>query len=142
MLSLAALQPGEMLVDLGAGDGRIVMAAARAFGAKAVGVEIDPVRCAIANGLIRLAGLRGKARVVWANMYGYDCSDADVVTVYLLQGTNQKLKAQLGRLRSGARVVSHTFSVEGWVPSIIDERNGIFVYEVGRTGDGVETRFV
>ena len=143
MLSLAGLQPGQTLIDLGAGDGRIVMAAARDFRARAVGVEIDPVRCAIANSLIRLAGLSGTARVIWGNMHSHDCCDADVVTVYLLQGTNQKLKDQLSRqLKPGTRVVSHTFSMEGWVPTVIDEGNGIFVYEVGRTGEGVETRFV
>lgn len=143
MLALANLQPGQMLVDLGAGDGRIVIAAARHFGARAAGVEIDPLRCAIANGLIGLAGLRGKARVVWGNLYAYDCREADVVTVYLLQGTNQKLKAQLSRqLKPGARVVSHTFSMDGWVPTVIDESHGLFVYEIGRTGEEVETRFV
>jgi SAM-dependent methyltransferase len=143
MLAMAALQPGQTLVDLGAGDGRIVIAAARDFGAQAEGVEIDPLRSALANGLIRLAGLRGKARVICGNMYAYDCRDADVVTVYLLQGTNQRLKDHLVRqLRPGARVVSHTFSMNGWVPVAIDEKQGIFLYEIGRTGEDVQTEFV
>jgi cyclopropane fatty-acyl-phospholipid synthase-like methyltransferase len=110
MLSMAALQPGQVLVDLGAGDGRIVMTAARQFKAQAIGVEIDPIRCAIANGLIVLTGLRGKARVICGNISSYDCRDADVVTLYLLQNTNQKLKEQLSQqLKPGAKVVSHTF---------------------------------
>lgn len=143
MLSMAALKPGQTLVDLGAGDGRIVIAAARDFGAQATGVEIDAVRCAVANGLIRLGGLRPKARVICGNMYAYDCRDADVVTVYLLQGTNQKLKDQLSRqLKPGARIVSHTFSMDGWVPIAIDDSKGIFLYEMGNTGQDVRTEFV
>jgi hypothetical protein len=76
-------------------------------------------------------------------MYSHDCRGADVVAVYLLQGTNQKLKTQLSQqLKPGARVVSHTFSRVGWVPVVIDERDRLFVYEIGRTDEGVETRFV
>jgi precorrin-6B methylase 2 len=135
MLSMAALQPGQVLVDLGAGDGRIVMTAARQFKAQAIGVEIDPIRCAIANGLIVLTGLRGKARVICGNISSYDCRDADVVTLYLLQNTNQKLKEQLSQqLKPGAKVVSHTFSMEGWASIAIDDDKGIFVYEIGNTG--------
>ena len=143
MLSMAELQPGQVLVDLGAGDGRIVMTAARQFKAQAIGIEIDPLRCAMANGLILLTGLRGKARVICGNLVSYDCHDADVVTLYLLQGTNQKLKAQLSQqLKPGAKIVSHTFSMEGWAPVAIDDDKGIFVYEIGNTGRGVRTRFV
>ncbi len=140
---MAALQPGQALVDLGAGDGRIVMIATRVFKAQAVGVEIDPIRCTIANTLIFLTGLHGKARVICGNMSSYDCHNADVVTVYLLQHTNQKLKEQLGQqLKPGARTVSHTFSMEVWSPIAIDDRKGIFVYEMGNTGRGVRTMFV
>lgn len=143
MLSMAELQPGQVLVDLGAGDGRIVMTAARQFKAQAIGVEIDPLRCAIANGLILLTGLRGKARVIYGNMASYDCRNADVVTLYLLQGTNQKIKEQLTQqLKPGAKIISHTFSMEGWAPIAIDDDKGIFVYEIGNTGRGVRTMFV
>lgn len=143
MLSMAGLQPGQVLVDLGAGDGRIVMTAARQFKAQAIGVEIDPLRCAIANGLIFLTGLRGKARIVHGNISSYDCRDADVATIYLLQSTNQKLKEQLSQqLKPGAKIVSHTFSMEGWAPIAIDDQKDIFLYEIGNTGQGVRTMFV
>jgi len=143
MLSMAALQPGQVLVDLGAGDGRIVRIAAREFKAQAAGIEIDPIRCAIANALIFLTGLHGKARVIHSNMTAYDCRNADVVTVYLLQRTNQRLKNQLSQqLKPGAKIVSYTFSMEGWSPIAIDDRKGIFVYEIGNTGKGVRTTFV
>jgi len=143
MLCLADVQPGETVVDLGAGDGRIVIRAARRFGARAIGVEIDPVRCLIANGLIGLLGLRRQARVQYGNMFGFELGQADVVTLYLLQSTNQRIKSLLGeQLRPGTRVVSHVFSFTGWMPVAIDEGKRIFVYKIGNTGADVRTRFV
>ncbi len=143
MLRLANLQPGQRLVDLGAGDGRVVIVAAQHFGAAAEGVEIDPLRCWLANVQIRGLGLAGRARVTWGNLFAYDLHAADVVTLYLLQGTNQRVKARLlEQLRPGARVVSRTFSLEGWTPSVIDEKEALFVYEIGRTDETVETQFV
>jgi SAM-dependent methyltransferase len=142
MLRLADVQPGQTVVDLGAGDGRIVILAARRFGAQAVGVEIDPLRCLIANALIVLLGLRGRAQVVHGNMFSYDLAQADVVTLYLLQGTNQRIQSRLAaQLRPGARVVSHAFSFSGWTPVAIDERRRLFLYEIGNT-DPVRTQFV
>lgn len=143
MLRLADLQEGEYLVDLGAGDGRIVIRATRRFGARAVGVEIDPLRWLVANTAIWLLGLRGRARVVHGNLFECDLSAADVVTLYLLQGTNQRIKPYLGQqLRPGARVVSHAFSFDGWTPTAIDEARRLFVYEIGNTGPEVRTRFL
>ncbi|MBN1439307.1 MAG: class I SAM-dependent methyltransferase [Anaerolineales bacterium] len=143
MLELAELKPGQMVIDLGAGDGRIVVLAARTFQAKAVGVEIDPIRWVIANLWILLLGLRGKAQVRLGNMRRFPVAGADVVTLYLLQGTNQRLQKELaGSLKPGARVVSHMFSMSGWTPTVIDERHGIFVYEIGRTGEGTETKML
>ena len=141
MLELAEVKPGQMVVDLGAGDGRIVIFAARKFKAKAVGVEIDPVRWAIANLWIALLGLRGRAEVRLGDMRRFPVAGADVVTLYLLQGTNQALKDTLARsLRPGAKVVSHTFSMSGWNPVALDEGHGIFVYEIGNTGEEVQTK--
>jgi SAM-dependent methyltransferase len=143
MLRLADVQPGQTVVDLGAGDGRIVIRAARRFGARAIGVEIDPLRCAIANGVIRLMGLRLQARVEYGNMFGFDLGQADVVMLYLLQGTNQRIKSLLDeQLRPGAKVVSHVFSLTGWAPVAIDEDRRLFVYEIGNTGSDVQTRFL
>lgn len=140
---MANLQPGQRLVDLGSGDGRIVIVAARRFGAQAVGVEIDPLRCLFANTLILALGLRDRARVIYGNAFDYDLAQADVVTLYLLQSTNQQIKARLlDQLRPGAVVVSHTFSFEGWVPVAIDERRRLFLYEIGNTGSDVKTQFV
>jgi SAM-dependent methyltransferase len=143
MLQMADVKPGQRVVDLGAGDGRIVIVAARQFGAQAVGVEIDPVRCLIANTLILVSGLGKKAHVYHGNMYTFDLKDADVVTLYLLQGTNQKIKERLSeQLKPGAKIVSHTFSMVGWIPAALDDTNDIFLYEVGNVGSEVQTRFV
>jgi SAM-dependent methyltransferase len=136
MLQRAGVQPGQRVVDLGAGDGRIVIAAALWFKAEAVGVEIDPVRCAIANTLIRMLGLRDRAHVQYGNLFEFDLSDVDVVTLYLWPSTNQRLRSRLlKQLRTGAKVVSYKFSLYGWTPIDPDGHNaqGILVYEIGKS---------
>jgi protein-L-isoaspartate O-methyltransferase len=136
MLQMADVQPGQRVVDLGAGDGRIVIAAALRFKAEAVGVEIDPVRCTIANTLIRLLGLRDRAHVHCGNLFEFDLADADVVMLYLWPSTNQRLRSRLlKQLRPGAKVVSFKFPFYGWTPIDADGRkgNGILVYEIGHS---------
>jgi SAM-dependent methyltransferase len=143
MLRLAQIRPGERVVDLGAGDGRLVRRAARDHQAQAVGVEIDPLRCLMANVGIRLGRLGGQARVVWGNLYEFDLRGADVVLLYLLQSTNARLRSKLAReLKPGARIVSRSFTLPDWTPAVIDEANEIFVYHVVPKGIQVETRFV
>jgi hypothetical protein len=142
MLVMADVKPGQTVVDLGAGDGRLVVLAARKFKARAIGVEIDPLRWLVANFSILVLGLRGKAEVRWGNMHRFTVAGADVVTLYLLQGTNQVLKDNLEKsLHPGAKVVSHMFSMSGWTPIALDDRNGIFVYEIGNTEGEVNTKF-
>ena len=136
MLQIADVQPGQRVVDLGAGDGRIVIAAARRFKANAVGVEIDPIRCLVANTLIRLLGLRDRARVWCGNFYEFDLKDADVVTLYLWPSTNQRLRARLlKQLRPGAKVISYRFAIYGWTPITPDnlKQKEILVYEIGKS---------
>jgi len=137
MLRLADVQPGQTVVDLGAGDGRIVIAAALWFEARAVGVEIDPVRCLIAKTLIRLLGLRERARVHYGNMYAFDLAGADVVTLYLWPKTNQRLRSRLiEQLQPGAKVVCYKFPIYGWTPVAAGSGRhdqGILVYELGKS---------
>jgi SAM-dependent methyltransferase len=142
MLRMAEVQPGQTVVDLGAGDGRMLILAARKYKARVQGVEIDPLRVLAANLSIRMFGLRGKAYVRWGNLHRFDFTGADVVTLFLMQGTNQTLKDRLEKtLRPGAKVVSHLFSMSGWTPVALDDRHGIFVYEIGNTTGEIETKF-
>jgi hypothetical protein len=128
MLLLANVKPGEEVYDLGSGDGRIVIISTKEFGARSTGIEIDVFRALYSKLLIRLLGLGGRARVIWSSFYKVDLSSADVVTVYLLPETNDKLMPKLEReLRPTARVVSHAFRFD-WQLLHSDEGAGIYVY--------------
>lgn len=136
MLELASIKPGETLYDLGSGDGRILIAAAGKYKAKAVGVEISPKLAAEATERIRQAGLQNRAKVIEGDLLETDLSGADVVTIYLATSLNEKLRPRLEKyLKPGARVISHDYAVPGWKPAFVDradERRGhvIFVYEM------------
>ena len=143
MLTLANLKAEETLYDLGAGDGRIVIQAAKNFGAKAIGIEIDPVRCLMANFFIWNKNLRHLTKIRWGNIFSAHLADADVVTLYLTRETNLKLRAYLEKsLAPGTRVVSNAFTIPGWTPTKIDNRNLIFMYTIGKTDDSTITEFV
>lgn len=131
MLDAARLQPGETLVDLGAGDGRVIITAAREKGARAVGVEIDPLRYALCRLRIALGGLSGKASVLWSNFFDVDLRDADVVTFFLSQAAADKLAPKFrAELKPGARIVSHQRPLPGWTPVRVDEEHQLYVYAI------------
>ena len=131
MLSMADIKPGEVIYDLGAGDGRIVIAAARDFKASSVGIEINPFLVLWARFRIRFMKLDTQAKIVWGNFHREDLSKADVVTLYLWQGTNDALRDKLKReLKPGSRVVSRIFTFSGWDPSVVDEKRSIYVYQM------------
>ena len=113
MLDFAELKAGETLVDLGSGDGRIVLAAAKR-GAVARGIELDEGRFNIANCWANEIGLAGKARFLQANIFEHNFTDAAVVTMYLLPGLNIKLRPTVLDMRPGTRVVSHAFTMGDW----------------------------
>ncbi len=114
---MAAVTKADVLYDLGAGDGRLVVLAAQKFGATAVGVEIDQELCATAQQRLRELGLQKKARVLCADLMTVDLSDATVVTLYLTTLANAKVRPNLEKyLRPGARVVSYAFEIPGWKP--------------------------
>ena len=111
MLKMAEVGPGDRVYDLGCGDGRVIITAARRYGARAVGFEIDPLRYVWCRFLVWLFRLGDRVQVVYGDFFKHDLSQADVVTCYLLQITNQKLEPKLLReLRPGTRVVSNTFT--------------------------------
>ena len=110
MLQLANVGPDDVLYDLGCGDGRIITTAARKYGVRAVGIEIDPLRYVWCQFLITILGLRGRVQIIYGNFFNQDISEADIVTCYLLPDTNVKLEDKLvHELDSDCRIVSHDF---------------------------------
>jgi cyclopropane fatty-acyl-phospholipid synthase-like methyltransferase len=115
MLEYAELKPGETLYDLGSGDGRIVIMAAQEFGARGVGVEMNRRLIDEAIEKMQELGLGDRVRFINGNIFSVDLSPADVVTMYLTTGANEKVRPKLEReLKPGARIVSHDFSIPGW----------------------------
>lgn len=115
MMQAANVTSKDVVYDLGCGDGRIVVAAAKR-GAKAIGFDLDPKRVAEARAKVKAAGVESLATIRWANVFSVDLSPATVVTLYLLPELNVKLIPQLEKLRPGSRVVSHDFDMEGVDP--------------------------
>jgi len=114
MLKLAEVGPDDIVYDLGCGDGRTIITAAWRYGARAIGVEIDPLRYIWCQLLITVLGLRKRIRIIYGNFFKQDLSEATVVTCYLLQDTNSKLEEKFKKeLRIGTRVVSNTFTFLG-----------------------------
>jgi ribosomal protein L11 methylase PrmA len=121
MLTLAGVTKTDVVYDLGCGDGRIVIAAAQKFGARGVGVDIDPVRVAEAQRNAALAKVEHLVTFRVEDALATDVSGASVVTLYLLASQNVALKPALMRqLRPGARVVSHNFAMGDWEPDVVD----------------------
>ncbi|HVW07673.1 MAG TPA: class I SAM-dependent methyltransferase [Bryobacteraceae bacterium] len=138
MLALADIKPGETVYDLGCGDGRIVITAATKFAAKAVGVEIrrDIYEATAAH--VAKLGLADQVRIVHGDALKTNLAPADVVTLYLLTSSNERLRPVLeAQLKKGARVVSHDFEIHGWKPEktekiLVEGRpHMIYVYKMG-----------
>jgi predicted RNA methylase len=140
MLEAGRVKPGDTVYDLGSGDGRIVITAAQKYGAKAVGVELRPDLCDKARDRIKELGLEDKVSIVQGSALRVDLSAADVVTMYFLTSSNERLKPNLERwLKPGSRVVSNQFPIKGWKASeTVRVKSGsmehvIYVYEIGHT---------
>jgi predicted O-methyltransferase YrrM len=115
MLGLAQVRPDDFVVDLGAGDGRILVAAARSFGARGLGVDIDPASVTQAQANARAAGVAGLISFRREDLFTTPLEQADVVTLYLTQAVNLRLRPRiLAHMRPGTRVVSHDFDMGDW----------------------------
>ncbi len=139
MLEMAAVNSDDTVYDLGSGDGRIIIAAARKFGARAVGIELDEDLAKQTRGRVRELNIHNRVRVVQGNLLEVDLSPASVVTVYLLTSSNMKLRPRLEQsLKPGSRVVSHDFQIMGWTPVKTGSVGGqgrshtIYLYQVGK----------
>ena len=128
MLKVAGVQSGDVVYDLGCGDGRLVVAAAK-LGARGVGIDIDPQRVKEANENVQKNGVGDRVGILNQDLFTTDISEATVVTLYLLPSLNLKLRPKLWReLRPGSRVVSHAFDMGDWKPEQTLDVDGRTVY--------------
>jgi SAM-dependent methyltransferase len=129
MLKLAGVKKSDVVYDLGSGDGRIVIAAARQYGARGVGIDIDPARVAEAERNARAAGVEKRVRFVRQDLFDADIGEATVVTLYLLPRVNQRLRPKLlAELKPGTRIVSYGFDMGDWAPERSVEVGSSTVY--------------
>ena len=131
MLELAKVNPEDTVVDLGSGDGRIILMAAEEFGARSFGVEVDPLRVFWSRSVIWRRGLRDMVKVVWGNFFTQSLVEASVVTVYQGQNINRRLKTKFeGELSPGTRIVSYSFPFDGWTPVETQKNPHLFLYVI------------
>jgi SAM-dependent methyltransferase len=116
MLELAGVGPADVLLDLGSGDGRIVITAAARFGTRGTGIEIDPRLVARAREGAVAAGVAARTRFLEQDLFATDLRQASVITLYLLPAVNLKLRPALQQLRPGTRIVSHDWDMGDWAP--------------------------
>ena len=129
MLQLGGLKAGEKMFDLGSGDGRIVIMAAQKYHADATGIEYDKDLARQSSDRIRSLELQKTARIINGDILRQDVSSADLVTVYLLPASNEKIRPMLEKqLRKGTRLVAHDFEIPGWHP--------VQTEQVGDDGEG------
>ena len=128
MLNMAQAKPEDYVIDLGAGDGKIAIAAAKKFGARSLGVEYNPDMAALAQRNAQAAGVGGKAQIVQGDIFTTDFTQATVLTMYLLPSLNMRLRPQILAMRPGTRVVTHAFNMEDWEPDEASDVDGRRVY--------------
>jgi precorrin-6B methylase 2 len=137
MLELAGTRADDLVVDLGSGDGRIVISAARKFGARGLGIELDQRLVEKSRDNARAAGVADRVSFVQGDVLTADISKASVVTVYLLPGLIGQLQQRFtGELRPGTRIVSHAFGMTGWTP----DRSGTIRLSKAHRGQGDESK--
>lgn len=128
MLSVAAVGPKDVLFDLGSGDGRIPITAAKRWGTRGLGIDIDPQRVREANANAKAAGVTDRVKFLQGDLFELDLSEATVITLYLLPTLNEKLMPSLLKLKPGTRIVSHDFAMGNWKPNRVIEKGGKTVY--------------
>ncbi|ODT88954.1 class I SAM-dependent methyltransferase [Phenylobacterium sp. SCN 70-31] len=129
MLALGEVKSGDVLYDLGSGDGRIPIAAAKKFGVRGVGIDINPERIAEANANAKTEGVAQLVQFRNEDLFTADFKDATVITLYLLPSLNVKLMPRLLELKPGTRIVSHAFDMGDWEPEkTVDVEDGGRIY--------------
>jgi predicted RNA methylase len=131
MLQMANVGPEDTVYDLGCGDGRLIVTAARRYGAYAVGIELDPLRYLWCEILISILGLRSHVRIIFGDFFKQDLGEADVVTCYLLQRTNKKLQNKfIQELKPKTRIVSHYFTFPKFNLVSEDDNAKLYLYNL------------
>ena len=128
MLTMAQVTPNDLVIDLGSGDGKIAIAAAKKFGARSMGIEYNPEMVKLSQANSQAAGVATKATFRNADIFATDFSQATVITMYLLPGLNMKLRPQLLGMKPGTRIASHSFSMEDWEADEISSVDGRRAY--------------
>jgi SAM-dependent methyltransferase len=129
MLRIGKVSKNDVLYDLGSGDGRIVIAAAKRFGTRGYGIDLDPERVREANQNAQQAGVSDRVQFRQQDLFQADLSDATVVTLYLLPEVNLKLRSKLlSELKPGTRIVSHSFDMGDWKPEQVVQVDGSTIY--------------
>ena len=128
MLRMAQTTPNDFVIDLGSGDGRIAIAAAKKFNARSMGIEYNPDMVEVSNRNAAKEGVAGKARFVKAVLFESDFSQATIITMYLLPGLNLKLRPKLLDMKPGTRIVSHQFNMDDWQPDEVTNIDGRRAY--------------
>jgi len=137
MLELAKTKETDIVYDLGSGDGRIPIFASLKYNVRSVGIELDRLRFFYSKFLVFINRLGGRARFLKRNIFDVNLSEATVVTMFLLQGTNEKLMKKLEtELKPGTRVVSAAFNFPGWKPLLVDKEyttpyGPLYLYQIG-----------
>lgn len=135
MLEIAEVSEDDVVYDLGSGDGRIVIAAAEKYGARGVGIEIDPGLVEASNLAAETAGVADKVTFVQGDFYETDFSDATVVTLYLFEETNEKLKPYfIEQLAPNARIVTYKYRMPGWTP--VKTKKRVYLYALPGADSG------
>ncbi|MFQ5733972.1 MAG: methyltransferase domain-containing protein [Planctomycetaceae bacterium] len=116
MLKVAKVKKGDVVYDLGCGDGRIVVAAAKKYGCKGIGFDIDPQRLKESNANVKKAGVGKLVKIMDKDIFKTDLSKASVITLYLLPSLNRRLIPQLNKMKPGSRIVSHEYGMRGIKP--------------------------
>ena len=133
ILGFAEIQPGERLYDLGSGDGRVLIAAARDYKANGVGVEIDPIKAGVSRWLIQRAGVKDRVNIYRGDLNKFDCGEADVLYLYLThQALDRLFPDILGRLKPSVRIVSYRFLIRELEPVKVSEDKTLFLYRLNK----------